>query len=56
VIEKNVWYLFKVEKMFVKELNTVFLICYYSNGIMERQLELKHGDLIKTIINYEWLD
>jgi hypothetical protein len=55
MVEKNVWHLVKVERIYVKELNTV-LICYYSNGIMTRQLELKHGDLIKTIINHEWLD
>ena len=53
---KNDWYLIDVKKTFVKEVALTLLICTYSNGLSEMQLELKHGENIKTILSYERLD
>ena len=54
--KENDWYLIEVTKTHIKEVNWTILICTYSNGLNERQLELKHGENIETILSYERLD
>jgi hypothetical protein len=53
---KNNWFLVKVEKVYLRELGTMFLVCTYSNGLFERTIDIKHGESIQTIISYEWMD
>lgn len=53
---KNDWYLVDVKKTFIHEVGWTLLICTYSNGLIEKQLELKHGNNIETILSYERLD
>jgi hypothetical protein len=52
---QNEWYLVKVEKVYIQEINSLFLRCYYSNGLRERTIEVKHGEEILTIVGHERL-
>ena len=53
---KNDWYLVKVQKVYIQEIGGLFLQCFYSNGLKERTIEVKHGEKIETIISNERLD
>lgn len=49
---KNDYYLIECSKHHVKELNLTYVVCIYSNGFMEKQIEFKYGLEIPTILPY----
>jgi hypothetical protein len=53
---KNDWYLVKVEKVYIQEIGSLFLKCFYSNGLKDRTIEVLHGEQIQTILSNERLD
>lgn len=52
---KNDYVLVSVKRGYLREMNMHYLICVYSNGLDEIDLEIKFGDEIKTILKYEQL-
>lgn len=53
---KNDWYLISAKKEYIPEIGMTFLVCIYSNGMTEKQMEYKYGDTLPTILTYERLD
>ena len=46
----NEWYLISVRKAQVKELKEIYLVCIYTNGLEEKQIEYAYGNQIPTIL------
>jgi hypothetical protein len=53
---KNDYVLVSVKRGYLPESNVHYLICIYTNGLEEIDLEIIYGDEIKTILKYERLD
>ena len=50
---KNDWYLISVSRSDFKQSGTIWMVAYYSNGLIERQRSFKMGEFIPTIIEHE---
>jgi hypothetical protein len=50
---KNNWYLISVTREYVSEIGMTFLVCIYSNGMTEKQIECQHGKPLPTILSHE---
>ncbi len=53
---QNEWYLVQVEKVYIREIGSLFLRCSYSNGLNEMTMDVKYGELIHTVLSHGWLD
>jgi len=50
---KNDWYLISVSRSDFKQNGVIYMIAYYTNGLIERQKSIKMGEFIPTIIEHE---
>lgn len=48
---KNDWYLISVSRSDFKQSGNIWMVAYYSNGLIERQRSFKMGEFIPTILD-----
>lgn len=53
---KNDYVLKSVNKVYLPSQDLYYYHCVYTNGLIEIDVQITCGEIIKTIINYERLD
>ena len=49
---ENDYYLIECSKHHIKEMDLTYVLCVYSNGFKEKNMEFKYGQYIPTILPY----